>query len=187
MVKYRSILSCLMGLFLILSSDLIFGTDHSKINSRCLKKIEKQNRASVIGFGHDTIGENKVPNLHFESRGCVNVDVALKKYCQIYGEVMRCLQRSSPSVLQRHHVLPEDQSGATIMVSFSPNPPGGISTFPFVSMVYNLHNGRVVVDSLNPKTDKFETVTETTLSRLFGFTDTCEKVSEKSVASEGGE
>ena len=188
---YYSILRnlCFLSIFLFLFSSYTCRT----ISSRSLNRVGRHCKMEVIATGHDTIGDVKVPNLRFEYQGKVSPEQALQQFKRVYWEVMKRTEPSSPDPTIQEILLPNGQAGASIMVSYVNGRAGSRVLKPFVAIVYNTHGGRVIVDSFNLKTDKFETLAEATVSELFGFADPCEErrvcqeVSKKSAASEGGE
>ena len=141
------------------------------ISSRSLNRVGKQCKMEVIATGHDTIGDVKVPNLRFEYQGKVSPKQALQQFKRVYWEVMKRTEPSFPDQRIHEILLPNGQAGASIMVRYADGPSGSRVFKPFVAIVYNSHGGRVIVDSFNLKTDKFETLAEATVSELFGLID----------------
>jgi hypothetical protein len=73
-------------------------------------------------------------------------------------------------------ILPGGQGGASIMLSYSTTRLGGDRICkPYASLVYNLHDGRIIVDTYNRDTEKFEEVIETNLATLFGLEGSSEE------------
>ena len=188
---YYSILRnlCFLSIFLFLFSSYTCRT----ISSRSLNRVGKQCKMEVIATGHDTIGDVKVPNLRFEYQGKVSPEQALQQFKRVYWEVMKRTEPSSPNQKIQETVLPNGQSGASIMINYVHKRCGSSACKPFASIVFNLDDGRILVSTLNPKTDKFENQIKSSLQEVFGFTGSCEEstvgqeVSEEPAASEGGE
>ena len=163
------------------------------ISSRSLNRVGKQCKMEVVATGHDTIGDVKVPKLRFEFQGKVSPEQALQQFKRVYWEVMKRTEPLSSDQTIQETVLPNGQSGANIMINYAHRRCGSSVCKPYSSIVFNLHDGRILVSTLNPKTDKFEDLIESSLSDLFGFavpceeSTACQEVSEKSAAFEGGE
>ena len=162
------------------------------ISSRSLNRVGKQCKMAVIATGHDTIGDVKVPNLRFEYQGKVSPEQALQQFKRVYWEVMKRTEPSFPDPAMQEIVMPNGQAGASIMVRYVDRRTGSRVHTPYVSLVFNLDDGRIIVSTFDSKTEKFKILAEATVSELFGFADPCEErrfcqeVSEKSAAFEGG-
>ena len=179
--------------FLSVSLFVLSSYTSRTISSRSLNRVGKRFKMEVIATGHDTINDVKVPKLRFEFQGKVSPEQALQQFKRVYWEVMKRTEASSPDQTIQETVLPNGQSGASIMVRYVDRRTGSRVHTPYVSLVFNLDDGRIIVSTFDSKTEKFKILAEATVSELFGFADPCEErrvcqeVSEKPAASEGGE